>query len=69
MEFTGFGKKTLSFLKDIKRNNNKEWFEAHRSEYEKLILNPSRDFVVEMGEHLQALEPTIKAEPKINKSL
>ena len=69
MEFSGFGKKTLSFLKDIKKNNNKEWFEAHRNEYEELILTPSRAFVVEMGEHLQALEPTINAEPKINKSL
>jgi len=69
MEFNGFGKKTLSFLKSIQKNNNKEWFEAHRTEYENLILNPSRDFVVEMGEHLQALEPTINAIPKINKSL
>jgi len=69
MEFNGFGKKALSFLKSIQKNNNKEWFEAHRTEYENLILNPSRDFVVEMGEHLQALEPTINAIPKINKSL
>ncbi|MDA7817484.1 DUF2461 domain-containing protein [Sulfurimonas sp.] len=69
MEFSGFGKKTLSFLKAIRKNNNKEWFEAHRKEYEELILNPSRAFVVEMGEHLQALEPTINAQPKINKSL
>ena len=69
MEFQGFGKKTLQFLNEIKRNNDKEWFEAHRDEYEKLILNPSRAFVVEMGEHLQALEPTINAQPKINKSL
>lgn len=69
MEFKGFSKKSLSFLSSIKKNNNKEWFEAHRDEYEKLILNPSRAFVVEMGEHLQALEPTINAEPKINKSL
>ncbi len=69
MEFKGFSKKTLAFLSDIKKNNNKEWFEAHKPEYEQLILNPSRAFVVEMGEHLQALEPTINAEPKINKSL
>ena len=69
MEFKGFSKKTLPFLESIRKNNNKEWFEAHRSEYEELILNPSRAFVVEMGEHLQALEPTINAEPKINKSL
>ncbi len=69
MEFSGFSKKTLPFLKAIKKNNNKEWFEAHRSEYEELILNPSRVFVSEMGEHLQALEPTINFSPKINKSL
>ncbi len=69
MEFQGFSKKTLAFLNSIKNNNNKEWFEAHRNEYESLILHPSRAFVVEMGEHLQALEPTINAEPKINKSL
>ena len=69
MEFKGFSKKTLPFLKAIKKNNNKEWFEAHRSEYEDCILNPSRAFVEEFGEHLQALEPTINFSPKINKSL
>lgn len=69
MEFKGFSKKTLPFLKAIRANNNKEWFSAHKSEYEELILNPSRAFVVEMGEHLQALEPTINAIPKINQSL
>ena len=69
MEFSGFGKDALKFLKEIQKNNNKEWFEAHKEEYIKLILEPSRAFVVEMGEHLQALVPTINAEPKINKSL
>ena len=69
MEFTGFHKKALPFLKKIRANNDKEWFAAHKSEYEEYILNPSRAFVVEMGEHLQALVPTINAEPKINKSL
>ncbi len=69
MTFNGFSKKTLPFLKAIRKNNNKEWFEAHKGEYEEYILNPSRAFVVEMGEHLQALEPSINAEPKINKSL
>ncbi len=69
MEFKGFSKKTLPFLNSIRKNNTKEWFEAHRSEYEKLILNPSRAFVGEMGEHLQALEPSVNFSPKINKSL
>ncbi len=69
MKFQGFSPKVIDFLQLIKQNNNKEWFLAHKSEYETLILNPSRIFVVEMGEHLQALEPSINAIPKINKSL
>lgn len=69
MEFQGFAQEALDFLNSISKNNNKEWFEVHKSEYENLILNPSRAFVVEMGEHLQALEPTINAIPKINHSL
>ncbi len=69
MEFNGFSKKTLPFLESIRQNNDKEWFEAHRNEYEKYILEPSRAFVEEFGEHLMALEPTINFSPKINKSL
>ncbi|OHE12362.1 MAG: TIGR02453 family protein, partial [Sulfurimonas sp. RIFOXYC2_FULL_36_7] len=68
MEFNGF-KKALQFLESIRKNNSKGYFEAHRDEYEQYILNPSKAFVVEMGEHLMALEPTVDAEPKINKSL
>ncbi|MCK9474155.1 MAG: DUF2461 domain-containing protein [Sulfurimonas sp.] len=68
MQFSGF-KDAVAFLEAIRKNNNKEWFEAHKSEYERVILNPSKAFVVEMGEHLMALEPTIDFEPKINKSL
>jgi len=69
VEFKGFSKKALPFLDSIRKNNNKEWFDAHKQEYQSLILNQSRLFVEEMGEHLQALEPTINAIPKVNKSL
>jgi len=69
MEFKGFSQESLDFLNDIRQNNNKEWFEANRDRYEELILEPSRAFVEEMGEHLQALVPTIHAKPKVNGSL
>jgi len=69
MIFTGFDKKTLPFLDEIRKNNNKEWFEANKDRYTKLILEPCRAFVEEFGEHLMALEPTINYAPKINKSL
>jgi len=69
MVFMGFDKKTLPFLDEIRKNNNKEWFEANKERYIKLILEPCRVFVEEFGEHLMALEPTINYAPKINKSL
>jgi len=69
MVFNGFDKKALTFISQIKKNNNLAWFELHKEEYERLIREPSRDFVEEMGEHLQALVPTINAVPKVSGSL
>ena len=69
MPFDHFPKETLPFLESIEKNNTKEWFEAHKDDYTRYILEPSRTFVEEMGEHLQALVPTINAIPKINASL
>jgi len=67
--FKGFSKKSLAFLKELRGNNTKEWFEAHKHIYEEFILEPNRSFVTEMGEHIQALVPTINAIPKINGSM
>lgn len=69
MSFIHFPKETIPFLQSIQNNNTKEWFEAHKDDYTQFILEPSRAFVEEMGEHLQALVPTINAIPKINHSL
>jgi uncharacterized protein (TIGR02453 family) len=69
MQFNGFPKEALEFLEKIEKNNSKEWFEAHKNEYEKYIKLPSALFVEEMGEHLMALEPTINYAPKINHSM
>ena len=69
MQFKGFPKEGLEFLKRLKVNNSKEWLEAHRSEYEQYIVEPNRAYVEEMGETLQILVPFIYAEPKINRSL
>ncbi len=69
MSFVAFPKESFVLLKRIYKNNTKEWFEAHRQEYDRLILEPSRACVIELGEHLQALVPTINAVPKVNGSL
>lgn len=64
-----FPKITEDFLGKLSRNNNREWFETHRDEYRTMFLEPSQQFVVEMGEKLQSIRTNIIAIPKIDKSI
>lgn len=69
MQFNGFKKEAIHFLKDLKENNNKVWFENNRHLWSEHILEPNVAFVEEMGETLQILVPTIIAKPKASASL
>jgi uncharacterized protein (TIGR02453 family) len=67
--FSGFPKQGVQFLLDLKQNNNKPWFEAHRAEFESHLMDPARGFVVGMGERLREIAPRITADPRTNKSI
>jgi uncharacterized protein (TIGR02453 family) len=69
MPFTGFPKECVQFYKRLVKNNNKTWFDNHKADYENYVLNPARDFVVEMGKHLKKISLGIHADPRVNKSL
>ncbi|MFC2164883.1 DUF2461 domain-containing protein [Acidobacteriota bacterium] len=69
LTFAGFSKETLSFYRQLKRNNNKAWFDRHKGEYEQYVLEPAKAFVVALGEKIRESIPGIIAEPKINKSI
>jgi uncharacterized protein (TIGR02453 family) len=66
MAFAGFAPEALAFLSDLGRNNRREWFHAHRDEYETLLLEPARDFVEAMGDELG---PEINADPRVGGSI
>ncbi len=68
-EFKGFHEETLKFLVELKFNNTKEWFDENRGRYDRCIVEPSKAFVVALGERLKDISPDIIAEPKVNKSL
>jgi uncharacterized protein (TIGR02453 family) len=57
------------FLSRLKKNNSKEWFEAHRDEFNKSVLEPAQEFVVVLGELMRTFSPGIIAIPKIDKSI
>lgn len=60
---------TTQFLADLEKNNTKEWFDAHREEYEKYWVDVGLQLVCGLGEGLRSIEPKIAAEPKINGSI
>ncbi len=59
-----FSPASLRFLRALARNNNRLWFEAHRREYELLVLDPMRELVDEMDVRLAHLAPEIVGERK-----
>jgi uncharacterized protein (TIGR02453 family) len=62
--FTRFTPKALTFLKGLARNNRKEWFEAHRADYEEALKRPFAALVEEMDVHLATMAPEIIGSPR-----
>lgn len=54
----------LRFLRGLAKHNNKEWFEAHRPDYENEVRDPMRDLIGEMNAKLEAFAPEIGGDPK-----
>jgi uncharacterized protein (TIGR02453 family) len=49
---------TIKFLKGLKKNNNKPWFDSHREQYEAARIDFS-NFIQLVIEALQKIDPTI----------
>ena len=59
-----FSAATLGFLRNLKRHNERPWFEAHRPQYEADVKGPMRDLIEEMDVRLARLAPEIIGDPK-----
>ena len=67
--FTGFPPQTFTFLSDIARNNTREWFAEHRTEYERCYVEPALVFISALGPRLQQFAPGTKFEARVSGSL
>lgn len=67
--FAGFSKETLSFLKSLQMNNNKEWFEKHKEDYNLYLLNPLRSLVNDLSEFMLTIDPHFEVSPAINRTI
>jgi uncharacterized protein (TIGR02453 family) len=59
-----FSTATLTFLRGLKRHNERAWFEAHRAEYEAVVQQPMRHLIEELDVRLARLAPEIIGDPK-----
>ncbi len=68
-KFNGFSPKTLKFLRGLKANNNKAWFQAHKADYEQFVLGPLRDMVTDLGDFMLDIDPRFEITPAVNKTI
>ena len=61
-----FGPELFGFLRDLKANNDREWFNANKARYEREVRNPALDFVDDFAPHLHELSPRFVADPRPN---
>jgi uncharacterized protein (TIGR02453 family) len=66
--FMGFPEKGLRFLSGLKKNNNRDWFEAHKQDYREAVAEPAQAFVVALGRRLQTISKGIIYDTRLNGS-
>jgi len=62
--FTSFRPAALTFFRQLKRHNNREWFLANRATFDDEVLAPLRLFVEEMDVRCAKFAPEIVGDPK-----
>ncbi len=62
--FAGFPPETLRFLRQLKRNNNREWFVEHKAVYEDKVKQPMLELIEALGGVLNGIAPELNTEPK-----
>lgn len=62
--FEGFPKGCIKFLKQLKRNNNREWFEKHKEEFERNVKTPMLSFIAALQPHFIQFASEFDLNPK-----
>jgi uncharacterized protein (TIGR02453 family) len=69
VSFQGFPAETFDFLRGLSANNSREWFQEHRTQYERAYRGPAIEFIAALGPRLEALAPGLRYEPRVGGSL
>ena len=56
----------FDFLRDLKANNERSWFEANKARYVGDVRDPMLDFIAAFAEPLEKISPHFVADPRAN---
>ena len=62
--FEGFPREGIEFLKRLKRNNNRPWFEKHKGEYESHVKLPMQSLIAALKPHFDKFAPEFDVNPR-----
>jgi uncharacterized protein (TIGR02453 family) len=66
--FDGFSQQAIDFLENLAANNERAWFEAHKTEYQRYLLEPALAFVDALGSRLQTIADGIRYDKRTDGS-
>jgi uncharacterized protein (TIGR02453 family) len=61
-----FTRKTLAFLRALKRNNDREWFRARKTDYEMHVRGPMIELLGRLANDLPRFAPELVSEPRVS---
>jgi uncharacterized protein (TIGR02453 family) len=59
-----FDAKLFRFLRELRENNTRDWFRAHKERYEDSVRHPALRFISDFGPRLREISPQFVADPR-----
>jgi len=59
-----FSSRTISFLRSLKRNNDREWFKARKDQYDQWVRGPMVDVITQLASDFRRFAPELVAAPQ-----
>ncbi len=59
-----FSPDLFTFLRELRANNDRDWFAANRDRYENSVKEPALDFIADFAPRLEALSKHFVADPR-----
>lgn len=64
--FPGFPPEGLQFFLNLGKNNNRDWFQAHKQDYIDQIVAPGLSYITALGARLESILPGVRYDLRTN---